>query len=167
VPRENTVILLARLGAPVAALVAVMLFAPAPASGQDIVTLRVDRDRPSGYTSGGTEAAAQDQVVRDLTAAVQRLLKRVDVAQETALNVPTVNDAGVKTAFRFRVGMFFEVVTQRMVSLFAEIWASPTCRNDLVQDLESELKVLEKSGGGDGAVFGRRAVAAVRKRCPV
>ena len=160
--------LLAKVCRPVAALVAVItVFGSAPASGQDIVILRVDRDHALSYASGGTEAAAQEQTLRTLTAAVQRLLKRVDVAQEAALNLPNVNEAGVKTAFRFRVGMFFEVVTLRMVSLFAEIWASPTCRNELVQDLESELKILEKSGGGDGALFGRRAVAAVRKRCPV
>ena len=113
----------------------------------------------------------------NLTAAVNRLFSRFgqgnykQVAADALQELQKRGD-GRAEPVRFRVGMFFEDVTLNMLRLFSDYWAGTTCNKTLVQELEnelkaleSELKVLKVSGGGNGAVFGRGAVAAVRKRC--
>jgi hypothetical protein len=164
------------LRALVAALLAIaMLSWPALASAQGILRPRGDRDQAFGVAPGGTEAAVpQLGPLLDLTAAVNRLIRRFDhgdfkqVAADAADALQELRRSGNSGAepVMFRVGMFVEDVTLNMLRLFSEYRGGTPCKT-LVQDLENELKVLEGRGGGNGAVFGRGAVAAVKKRCSV
>jgi hypothetical protein len=159
--------------ASVCALAVLMtLFRAASAPGQDIRALRRDGEPAFDHASSAALAAAQAKTLENLTAAVQKLIRRVDhgdvqqAAVEALQNLQSATVAQSTTPIRFRVGMFFEDVTLRVLSVFSEYWAGRSCDATLVRRLDNEVNSLG-SEFGNGAIFGRPAVAAIKKRCNI
>jgi hypothetical protein len=170
------------------AVVLIVLASSAPAPAQDLRALGADADRAAGQEPGrpdtpalserlafsGASAAAgtagQEPTLLNLTATMERLIRRVDhgdiqqVAAEALRDVQYASETQASTPFRFRVGMFFEDVTLNLLNLFSTYWAGARCDPSLVGRLENELQRLPV-GRGNGVVFGRGALAAIKKRC--
>ena len=121
---------------------------------------------------GATAGGGQIRSAVELTGAVKetfnslidRFRRGESVADEAGrLREQLRQEANSEVSVMFRVGMFFEHVTLGMLALFSQSKDVP-CDTALVQVVEADLQALERDGAGNGAVFGRSALAT---RCRV